>query len=57
MTKYAGMWQFAFDHPFWLPAGQSPYTSKSLPTGMPDWCAIGAGNAVPRTGPCSGGGC
>jgi hypothetical protein len=52
-SKYAGMWEFALDHPFWLPAGQSPYLADGLPTGMPEWCAIGAGNSEPR----SGGGC
>ncbi len=52
-SKYAGMWEFALDHPFWLPAGQSPYLTDGLPAGMPSWCAIGAGNSVPR----SGGGC
>jgi hypothetical protein len=57
MSKYAGMWQFVLDHPFWLPAGASPYSTAGLPSGMPDWCAVGIGNAVPRTGPCSGGGC
>ncbi len=52
-SKYAGMWEFALDHPFWLPAGTSPYTTDGLPSGMPEWCAIGAGNSEPR----SGGGC
>jgi predicted esterase len=56
LSKYAAIWQFALDHPFWIPAGQSPY-STPLPAGMPDWCAIGAGNAVPRVGACSGSGC
>jgi predicted esterase len=52
-SKYAGMWEFALDHPFWLAAGQSPYLTDGLPAGMPAWCAIGAGNSIPR----SGGGC
>ncbi len=52
-SKYSGMWEFALDHPFWLPAGHSPYLTDGLPEGMPSWCAIGAGNSVPR----SGGGC
>ena len=49
----AGMWEFALNHPFWLPAGQSPYLTTGLPAGMPEWCAIGGGNSIPR----SGGGC
>lgn len=52
-SKYSGMWEFALDHPFWLPAGQSPYLAEGLPAGLPEWCAIGAGTSVPR----SGGGC
>ncbi len=52
-SKYSGMWEFALDHPFWLPTGTSPYLTEGLPAGMPAWCAIGAGNSVPR----SGGGC
>jgi hypothetical protein len=52
-SKYAGMWEFALNHPFWLPAGQSPFIQKGLPPTLPSWCAIGAGNATPR----SGGGC
>jgi predicted esterase len=52
-SKYAGMWEFALNHPFWLPAGQSPFLQKGLPTTMPSWCAIGVDNATPR----SGGGC
>jgi len=56
-SLYAGLWQFAFDHPYWLPAGASPYTTKGLPSDMPSWCAIGAGKAVPRTGACNPPGC
>jgi predicted esterase len=52
-SKYAGMWEFALDHPFWLGTGQSPWLTEGMPAGMPSWCAIGAGNSVPR----SGGGC
>ena len=52
-SKYAGMWEFALSHPFWLAAGQSPFLELGLPQNMPAWCAIGAGNATPRTG----GGC
>jgi predicted esterase len=49
-SKYAGMWEFALDHPFWLPAGQSPYLEQGIPATIPSWCAIGAGSSMPRTG-------
>ena len=57
LSTYAALWEFALDHPYWLPAGTSPYTMQGLPPGMPSWCAIGAGKAVPRTGACNGPGC
>lgn len=57
MSKYAGMWKFALEHPYWLPPGKSPYTTNGLPAGMPEWCSVGVGTAVQRTGMCSGGGC
>lgn len=49
-SKYAGIWDFALDHPFWLNAGDSPFLSQGLPAGLPSWCAIGAGNETPRSG-------
>jgi hypothetical protein len=52
-SQYAGMWQFALNHPFWLPAGQSPFLTDGLPPSMPAWCSIGMGTSTPR----SGGGC
>jgi predicted esterase len=52
-SKYAGMWEFVLDHPYWLPAGQSPYLTDGLPPTLPSWCGIGASSAMPR----SGGGC
>lgn len=52
-SKFAGMWEFALDHPFWLPAGQSPFLEHGLPSTMPAWCGIGVHGATPR----SGGGC
>ena len=52
-SKYAGMWEFAMDHPYWLAPGESPYKTEGLPPTLPAWCAIGANNATPR----SGGGC
>jgi hypothetical protein len=48
LTKYAGMWDFALNHPFWLAAGDSPYLHTGLPASLPPWCAIGAGNSTPR---------
>ncbi|MBA2538681.1 MAG: hypothetical protein H0V17_03525, partial [Deltaproteobacteria bacterium] len=47
-SKYSGMWEFALDHPFWLPTGQSPYLTDGMPPGMPEWCGIGAGSSMPR---------
>jgi len=49
-SKFASMWEFAMNHPFYLGTGQSPYTQTGLPPSMPAWCAIGAGNSVPRSG-------
>ena len=48
-TKYAPVWNFVFDHPYWMGPGQSPYAQSGLPAGWPSWCAIGAGRASPRT--------
>jgi predicted esterase len=52
-SKYAGMWEFAMNHPFWLAPGQSPYKDHGLPSTLPAWCGIGPHSATPR----SGGGC
>lgn len=52
LSKYAGLWDFVLDHPFWLGAGESPYKTSGLPANMPSFCAIGAGSATPRTGVC-----
>jgi predicted esterase len=52
-SKYAAMWEFAMNHPYWLAAGHSPYLDHGLPPAMPAWCAVGQGNSTPR----SGGGC
>ncbi len=49
-SKYAAMWEFAMNHPYWLAAGQSPYLDSGLPASMPAWCAIGQGQSVPRSG-------
>jgi predicted esterase len=56
-SKYEPLWQFVFDHPFWLAPGQSPYTQGGIPAGMPEWCGIGAGSATIRTGECGGSAC
>ena len=53
VSKYAGIWEFALDHPFWLPPGQSPWLTNGLPASLPSWCGIGANSETPR----SGGGC
>ena len=52
-SKYAGIWHFALDHPFWLPPGTSPWQHNGIPPTMPTWCGIGANSETPR----SGGGC
>src|SRR5262249_52425604 len=41
-------YQFIVDHPYGLPATESPYV-HGLPAGFPKWCAFGAGKAIPRT--------
>lgn len=59
MSKYASLWRFIFDHPYWLAPGDSPYKTSGIPTGagFPSWCGIGARSAVPRTGACPAPGC
>ncbi len=45
-------------HPYWLEDGDSPYADfEELPSPWPDWCAMGAGNAVERVGVCGGSEC
>jgi hypothetical protein len=52
-TLYAAFWDFVYDHPKWLPAGQSPYRARGLPSSFPSWCsARGKGTATERTGTC-----
>ena len=51
-SKFAGLWQFWLDHPYWLAAGDSPYLADGLPANVPPWCGIGPGSATPRTGMC-----
>lgn len=57
LSTFSSIWQFAFDHPYWLGTGDSPYKKTGLPTEYPPWCAIGAGQATPRTGMCDPPGC
>ena len=52
MTAFAPLWDFVLDHPYWLEPGDSPYLNGGLPDSMPDWCAVGVGNAVPPAGTC-----
>ncbi len=47
-SQFAGIWEFLFNHPYWLPPGQSPYLTSGLQD-LPAWCAIGQGNATPRS--------
>lgn len=49
MTKYAGIWEFALDHPTWLPEGRSPYEA-GIPLALPSWCGVGDQSATPRMG-------
>jgi len=56
-TLLAPLWEFVLAHPYWLPAGTSPYDVTGLPADFPDWCGIGAGGATIRTGACSGSAC
>ncbi|MCA9672904.1 MAG: hypothetical protein KC503_45245 [Myxococcales bacterium] len=55
-SRFSPIWEFALEHPFWLPAGQSPLGGGvSAPYGIP-WCAVGA-TPTPRTGQCDPPGC
>jgi hypothetical protein len=55
ITKFAFLWEFFLDHPYWLADGESPWDA-GLPEGAIEWCAMGVGNATPREGPCDDGG-
>jgi len=58
MTQYAAFWDFVYAHPYWLPAGESPYKTNGLPSTFPSWCsAKGKGTAVERVGPCGPSAC
>jgi predicted esterase len=51
-SKYKGMWDFFLDHPYWVSDGASVYVEDGLPADLPEWCAVGMGNAMERTGEC-----
>ena len=51
-TAFAPLWRFVISHPYWLQDGDSPYLQSGVPEDMPDWCGIGVGGSVPRTGEC-----
>jgi len=51
-SAFQALWQFVFDHPYWLAPGESPYKTMGVPAGLPEWCGIGQGSAIPRTGEC-----
>ncbi len=55
ITKFAFLWEFFLDHPYWLADGESPWDA-GLPEGAIEWCAMGVGNATPREGECDDGG-
>jgi hypothetical protein len=52
VSAFMPLWDFALNHPYWLPPGTSPYQQTGLPTFFPPWCGIGAHSATPRTGMC-----
>jgi len=51
-SNYEALWEFVFDHPYWLTKGQSPYITKGIPSAFPEWCGIGKNSATPRVGAC-----
>ncbi|MCA9701113.1 MAG: hypothetical protein KC431_26540, partial [Myxococcales bacterium] len=58
LPTFAPAWEFMLAHPYWLEDGYSPYQDfDALPAPWPDWCAMGAGNAVERVGECGGSEC
>jgi hypothetical protein len=38
LPRFAPLWQFILDHPYWVPAGQSRYTTEGPPPTNPTWC-------------------
>ncbi len=56
-STYSPLWEFVMQHPYWLPAGTSPFQTSGLPSDFPSWCGVGAGSATMRSGACSGSAC
>jgi predicted esterase len=54
-STFASLWRFMLDHPYWLDDGESPYLVTGLSEEYPEWCGIGPGSAVIRTGECDSG--
>ena len=52
LSRFAGLWEFVFDHPYWVTGGTSPYQQQGLPDSTPDWCGIGPDGATIREGEC-----
>jgi hypothetical protein len=52
MSIFAPLWDFGFNHPYWLPEGTSPFQQTGIPSFYPSWCGIGMNSATPRTGTC-----
>ena len=57
LSRFAGLWEFAFEHPYGVEGGTSPYEAQGLPESVPDWCGIGADSATEREGECGEDGC
>ncbi len=51
-STFKGMYDFMLDHPYWVSAGDSMYETEGLSPDLPEWCAIGQGNAMERVGEC-----
>jgi hypothetical protein len=56
-SRYGPLWDFAFDHPYWLKPNQSPLQVSGWDKSIIPWCGIGAGSAKIRTGKCDPPGC
>lgn len=54
LTPYAAMWRFFLDHPYWLEDGETPWAANQ-PTFAPEWCSVGVGSSMARTGECPDG--
>ena len=54
LTPFAAMWRFFLDHPYWLEDGETPLATNQ-PSFAPEWCSVGVGSSVARTGECPDG--